>query len=100
MTDGTRPERAQPTRRSRLFAGWEVVSSWPLVVASAGFIVAYSCQVIADLPFPARGWTVGVIAITWLVFVVDYLTRLMPADRRYAWFRAHILDLLIVLLRR
>jgi voltage-gated potassium channel len=77
---------------------WQDVAYWPLLVASCAFIVAYSWQVIADPPFPHRGWTVLVLAITWIVFVVDYVARLVLARQRWTWFRTHVLDLLIVLL--
>jgi len=77
---------------------WQEVAYWPLLIASLAFLVAYSYQVIADIPYPGRGWTVAVLLLTWIVFLVDYLARLVLAPRRWAWFRGHVFDLLIVLL--
>jgi voltage-gated potassium channel len=77
---------------------WQDLAYWPLLIASVAFVVAYSWQVIADLPFPHRGWTVAVLLVTWIIFVVDYLARLWLADHRGRWFRTHVFDLLVVLL--
>lgn len=98
MSEGDATPAQQPSRRAQRLARWQSVSYWPLLIASLAFVVAYSWQVIADLPFPQRGWTVAVIGVTWVIFVIDYLMRLLLAEHRSAWFRAHVFDLLIVLL--
>jgi voltage-gated potassium channel len=39
-----------------------------------------------------------VINVTWVIFLLDYVVNLVLAPRRWRWFRAHLLDLLIVVL--
>jgi voltage-gated potassium channel len=77
---------------------WHDISFWPLTVASFVFIVVYSWQVIADLqgvPY----WIARVItAVTWVMFVVDYIVRLVLANPRGKWFRRHLFDLAVVAL--
>ena len=77
---------------------WRRLTYWPLILASAVFIVAYSWQVIADL----RGTSETVVrvsmTVTWLVFVIDYVVRLRLAHPRGAWFSRHLFDLAVVVL--
>ncbi|MET0736454.1 MAG: ion channel [Microbacterium sp.] len=75
---------------------WHQLTYWPLLVASALFILAYSWQVIADLQGTAYVITRFVTITTWVFFVIDYVVRLALATPRGAWFRHHIFDLLVV----
>ncbi|HWI31889.1 MAG TPA: ion channel [Microbacterium sp.] len=77
---------------------WQQLTYWPLVIASLAFLVAYSWQVIAELAGPARNLTLSIIFATWCVFVLDYIVRLSLQQQRAQWFRAHIFDLLVVVL--
>ena len=76
---------------------WRRVTYRPLLVAAALFIVAYSWQVIADLHGTAELIARGLIGITWLFFVIDYLVRLSLASPRGYWFRHHVFDLIVVI---
>lgn len=86
------------TERGMTEDRWRQMTYWPLVVASAAFIVAYSWQVIADLQGPAHTAARLVMTVTWVVFAVDYLVRLSIAYPRGPWFRKHFFDLLVVIL--
>jgi voltage-gated potassium channel len=77
---------------------WREITFWPLTVVSFIFIVVYSWQVIADLQGIAYWIARGITAVTWLVFVVDYIVRLTLARPRGAWFRKHLFDLAVVAL--
>ncbi|GAA1701984.1 potassium channel family protein [Microbacterium sediminicola] len=77
---------------------WEKLTYWPLVVASAAFIIAYSWQVIADLRGPLSALMGSVMGITWIIFAADYVICLLIARHKLTWFRTHIFDLLVVLL--
>jgi len=77
---------------------WREHTYWPLMVASLIWLVAYSWQVIADLHGRAELLARGVMAVTWLVFVADYVVRLTLADPRGAWFRKHLFDFAVVAL--
>merc|ERR1711969_152500 len=38
------------------------------------------------------------MALTWVIFAVDYLVRLALAPRKAPWFRGHLFDLTVVVL--
>jgi len=67
------------------------------MIASLAYLIAYSWRVIADLSGPERAVATTVVAVTWAMFIVDYLVRLLMADRRAAWFRTHLSDLAFAL---
>lgn len=77
---------------------WFQLSYWPLLIASLVFIVVYSIQVIWNLD--GTPFVVGrvVITVTWIMFVVDYIVRLVLAEPRGPWFRHHLFDLAVVVL--
>jgi voltage-gated potassium channel len=77
---------------------WEKVTSWPLIIASVLFVVAYSCQVIADLDGSPFVWVRAVMVGTWVFFAVDYVVRLSLARPRGVWFRRHLFDLAVVVI--
>jgi voltage-gated potassium channel len=69
---------------------WHKRTQVPLMVASLAYLVAYSWRVIADLGGTPRTIATAVIAITWSMFIADYLVRLMLAEHRWQWFRKHL----------
>ena len=82
--------------RSETLARWERATYWPLIVASLLWLIAYSWKSISDSQGSEAIVLWAIIALTYLVFLVDYLVRLMLAKPRGAWFRSHLLDLAIV----
>lgn len=77
---------------------WHQLTYWPLVIASFLFIIAYSIQVIANAQGPFDNFLRIIMGITWVIFVIDYVTRLSLATEKKVWFRSHIFDLLVVAL--
>lgn len=77
---------------------WDRLAYWPLLATAIAFIAVYSWQVIADVTGPAYLGVRIVMALSWLVFAGDYAVRLAIASPRGAWFRAHLFDLLVVVL--
>lgn len=77
---------------------WQRLTYWPLIAVSLLFIVVYSWEVIADFHGEARAISRTVVFITWVIFAIDYVVRLILASPRGKWFRHHIFDLLIVVL--
>jgi len=75
---------------------WRKYSEWPLAAAAVVFLVAYSIEVIGNVP--QRSATVFDIIIwaTWALFVADYLANLILAERRLHWF-THNLHLAAIL---
>lgn len=77
---------------------WQRLTYWPLVLASLAFVVAYSWQVIANLQGPEYAGMRIVMAVTWIMFAIDYLVRLALAPQKGTWFRGHLFDLAVVVL--
>jgi voltage-gated potassium channel len=75
---------------------WRKYSEWPLAAAAVVFLVAYSIQVIDNVP--DRSATVFDIIIwaTWGLFVIDYLANLILAEHRLHWF-THNLHAAVIL---
>ncbi|WP_319805214.1 potassium channel family protein [Micropruina sonneratiae] len=98
------PQAARPSRRGRAPRRWTVkrwddAAAWPLAVAAVAFLVAYSWEILAtDLSPRLRLLLQVVDYVTWAVFAVDYLVRVLLAKRRGEYFVRHIFDLLIVVL--
>lgn len=67
------------------------------MIASLAYLVAYSWRVIADLDGPAHAIATAVVIVTWSMFIVDYVVRLLMADRKAVWFRTHLADLAFAL---
>lgn len=82
--------------RSEIMARWESATYWPLIVASLLWLIAYSWKSISDAQGSEELLLWAIIGLTYLVFLVDYLVRLMLAKPRGVWFRSHLLDLAIV----
>ncbi|MDQ4488658.1 potassium channel family protein [Sinomonas sp. ASV486] len=77
---------------------WQKMSEWPMVVAALLFLVAYSVQVIADLPDNEGIWADEVVWVAWAVFLVDYGARLWLAPNRRRWFVRNLHELAILAL--
>jgi voltage-gated potassium channel len=65
---------------------WRKYSEWPLAAAAVVFLVAYSIEVIADIPERRATVFDVIIWVTWGLFVIDYLAGLILAERRLHWF--------------
>jgi len=77
---------------------WQHVMDVPLTIAAVVFLAAYSWEVIADLEGAAAATLETIIAVTWVVFLVDYVVNLVLAERRWHWFYKHLFDLAVVVL--
>ena len=75
---------------------WRKYSEWPLAVAAVVFLVAFSIQVIANVPDSKAAVFDIIIWATWGLFVVDYLANLILAERKLHWF-THNLHAAVIL---
>jgi voltage-gated potassium channel len=91
---GTPAERGETPATLR----WESFSFWPLTVAALLFLVAYTFQVVGDLEGVWAVVTSVIVSATWVIFVVDYIVRLVASRPRGLWFRTHLFDAAVVLL--
>lgn len=76
---------------------WSRVMYWPLTISALLFLVTYTIHVVGDLHGPAATVTVTIIGSIWLLFLVDYVGRLLLSNPRGAWFRSHLAALAMVL---
>lgn len=78
---------------------WEARTEWPLVGVALVFLVAYATPVARpDAPPAVRSACAWVVALTWALFAVDYVGRLLVSRRRWRFVRRNVLDLAVVLL--
>ena len=79
-------------------ARWERTVEWPLMIAAVLFLAAYATQILARPEGFVEAMAEVVLWLTWAVFLVDYVVRLVLAEHRWRWFYRHLLDLVIVVL--
>lgn len=84
---------ADDTKRER----WERATGWPAIVASFGFLVAYSWSVLDEHQTPVvQGTLIVILLLVWAFFLVDFVVRLVLSDRKLAFIRRNPIDLLSV----
>ena len=77
---------------------WERRVEWPLAAVAAIFLAVYSIQVLANPQGRVNEALEVILAVTYALFVIDYVVRLSLADNRLKWFFRHLIDLAIVAL--
>jgi voltage-gated potassium channel len=98
VTQKARPSPRPSARRKRVRT-WLNNTEWVLAAVAVLFLLAYAWPILD--PGLGRGWTrlcEVVEFAAWIVFVLDYVTRVWVARDRRQYFMKHILDLLIVAL--
>lgn len=79
-------------------ARWERAAEWPLTFTAVLFLLAYATQILARPQGAVEGVAEVVLWLTWAVFLIDYVVRLVVAEHRWRWISRHLLDLAIVVL--
>lgn len=78
---------------------WQAATEWPLTGVGVVFLAAYAVPIIVpDLAPEARALCLGVLRVTWVVFVADYAVRVSLAPGRWRYVREHPLELAVVAL--
>ena len=74
---------------------WDNATTWPMIVLSLVFVVAYSVMILDDQPFRGRIDEVilGIIAITYVAFIVDFFVRMHLSGNRWRFVRLNLIDL-------
>jgi len=79
---------------------WDNATTWPMIVLSLVFLVAYSVMILDDQPF--RGSVdlviLGIITVTYVAFIVDYFVRMHLSEHRIRFVRNNIIDLFSLLI--
>lgn len=88
-----------PPPRPRLTADvWRKYTEWPLVAVGVIFLVAYSVEVIENVPERQAGVYEVIIGATWLLFGIDYVVSLVLAEHRARYFVRNLHALAILAL--
>ncbi|MBN9645099.1 potassium channel family protein [Corynebacterium mendelii] len=86
------PDDAPPQRK------WEASVEGPMLVVSVVFLILFTGAALGKTD--AFGTQIAEIGmwVTWIIFVIDYVVRLILANPRGKWFLTHLHELLIVAL--
>lgn len=78
---------------------WEARGEWLLAAAAVLFLAAYAWPIL-DTHLATSWKSVCRIVVigTWVIFIVDYLTRLGLAQHRAHYWSRHLLDLAVIAL--
>lgn len=79
-------------------ARWRKYSEWPLLAAALVFLVAYSIEVIENLPDTRSAIFDWIIWSTWALFIVDFVANLILAERRARWLVRNLHEIVILAL--
>jgi voltage-gated potassium channel len=78
---------------------WEEAVDWPLTVAAVAFLIAYAWPIlntgISDSTARVCGW---IVVITWVLFGLDYVVRMLLSRSRWKFITHNVGDLLVVVL--
>ncbi|MFZ1115207.1 MAG: hypothetical protein WAN44_05205 [Propionibacteriaceae bacterium] len=90
---------AQAAERAARARRWERATDWPLIIAGIIFLAAYAIPILRpDLPRGLVVLCLCVTLITWAIFVIDFVIRVLLADERLRYVLRHWYDALVVLL--
>lgn len=94
---GAAGDAGQPAASATAVERWHERVTWWLVGASLVFLAAFSFMVLQPQS-RFNDLAEVLVQATWLVFVVDYIARLVLARPRWRWFVRHLHDLALVAL--
>ena len=78
---------------------WESASEWPLTVTAVAFLIAYAWPILdPHLHDSAKVLCRTVNLAAWGIFIIDYVVRLVLAERRFRYWSHHLLDLAVTVL--
>jgi len=78
---------------------WEERTEHWLQVAAVLFLAAYAVPIILpEVPGAAQAACSAVVGVTWVLFGIDYLARLILAEERGKWFWKNLPSLIILII--
>jgi voltage-gated potassium channel len=76
---------------------WEKLSEWPLAVLAVVFLAAYAYPILhPDLGHAERHSCDWLVYATWALFFVDFVIRVVLAERRARYVGYHFYDVVIL----
>lgn len=82
----------------RYLETWQRRLEWPLIAASLIFLAAYAYTVLTQPVGVAGQIASAAMTFTWALFAVDFVARLLLAERRWHWLLRHLHELAMVVL--
>jgi len=93
------PDPPAPDGGKARLRRWQARTERPLTVLGLLFLVAYGVPIAwPAAPADVRAACTAVLALTWILFVVDYVVRVRLAPRAWVYVRGHPLELAVVVL--
>jgi voltage-gated potassium channel len=86
--------------RSPAEIAWEKFTTIPLIILSFVFLVGYSILILDDEVY-TRGFdavVLIVLVVIWVMFIVDYFTRLALSTHKKTFLKRNIIDLVSLLI--
>jgi voltage-gated potassium channel len=78
---------------------WERYTAFPLTGMAVAFLAVYAVPILQpQLPAPLKAGCEIANIVIWIMFGVDYLTRLALSSDRRLFLRTHLFDLVVLLL--
>jgi voltage-gated potassium channel len=78
---------------------WQEITEWPLTAVALVFLTAYAVPIaVPECPPWVADLCENVVWATWAVFAIDYLVRLVLAERKWSFIKGNLLDLAVVAL--
>jgi len=89
--------RLNRARRGGAFEKWQRLTDKPMLGVSVAFLVVLVLPMIfSRISIPFRNVLTVVESVLWIVFVIDYLVRVVLAPKRWHFFWTHIPELIVI----
>jgi voltage-gated potassium channel len=92
-------KRAELSPRELFVQRWEQYTFWPLITLGLAFIALYAVPII--WPELNAGVVLDIdvsMDIIWALFVIDFVVKLAVTERRWAFIKRHIIDIIALIL--
>jgi voltage-gated potassium channel len=90
-------ERLNKARELGAYEEWERRTDKPMLLVSVLFLLVILVPLVwTRLPISVRNFLTVVETILWVIFVVDYLVRLVLAPRRWRFLWTHLPELIVI----
>ncbi len=90
---------ARDARRTETLQRWEDRTAAPMFLLAVAFFGASSWLLLDTSPEAhTRAWLSIVVVLTWLMFIADYIVRLVIAPRKISFMRSRAFDLISLFL--